>query len=205
MRKLAELTMARLKTPDDLVKIEFTRIKMPEDFKMENFLENINKYEDINLNDVDNLIDEIEKNITMGDNALDLGGNKFVYFSHINDFLHDIKDGKINNFNREKKYKEKFKDIENKLANKKRFNKYIDLYIKYYNNLKRILFSDRRSSGKGLTISSLLILLSELNINSSKRLISNIEQLINHLHNTKQITKQVYNNLIKAITYKNDS
>ena len=37
---------------------------------------------------------------------------------------------------------------------------------------------------------------------SSKKLISNIEQLINNLYNTKQITKQLYNNLIKAITYK---
>ena len=36
--------------------------------------------------------------------------------------------------------------------------------------------------------------------NSSKELINNIKQLINDLYNTKQITKQVYNNLIKAIT-----
>ena len=35
---------------------------MPEDFKSERILENINKYEDINLNDVNNLIDEIKKN-----------------------------------------------------------------------------------------------------------------------------------------------
>ena len=41
--------------------------------------------------------------------------------------------------------------------------------------------------------------------NSSKELINNIKQLINDLYDTKQITKQVYNNLIKAITYKNDS
>ena len=41
--------------------------------------------------------------------------------------------------------------------------------------------------------------------NSSKKPISDIEQLINNLDNNKQITKQVYNNLIKAITYKNDS
>ena len=47
------------------------------------------------------------------------------------------------------------------------------------------------------------ILLSKLNIsNSSKELISNVKQLINDLYNNKQITKQVYNNLIKAITYK---
>ena len=42
-------------------------------------------------------------------------------------------------------------------------------------------------------------------MNSSKELISNIEQLINNLYNNKQITKQVYNILNKAITYKNDS
>ena len=49
---------------------------------------------------------------------------------------------------------------------------------------------------------NLPILLSKLNINSSKELINNIKQLINDLHNNEQITKQVYNNLIKAITYK---
>ena len=47
-----------------------------------------------------------------------------------------------------------------------------------------------------------LFLLSKLNINSSKELINNIKQLINDLYDTKQITKQVYNNLINAITYK---
>ena len=41
--------------------------------------------------------------------------------------------------------------------------------------------------------------------NSSKELINNIKQLINDLYDNEQITKQVYNNLIKAITYKNDS
>ena len=51
--------------------------------------------------------------------------------------------------------------------------------------------------------------------NSSKELINNIKQLINDLYDTKQITKQVYNNLTKVIThvqspnvydiYKNDS
>ena len=41
--------------------------------------------------------------------------------------------------------------------------------------------------------------------NSSKELINNIKQLTNDLYDNEQITKQVYNNLIKAITYKNDS
>ena len=38
--------------------------------------------------------------------------------------------------------------------------------------------------------------------NSSKKLISDIEQLINNLYDNKQITKQVYNMLNKSITYK---
>ena len=58
---------------------------------------------------------------------------------------------------------------------------------------------------KGKRYVDLPILLSKLNINSSKELISNIEQLINNLYINKQITKQVYNILNKAITYKNDS
>ena len=45
---------------------------------------------------------------------------------------------------------------------------------------------------------------------SSKELINNVKQLINNLYDNKQITKQVYNILNKAITYaqriyKNDS
>ena len=32
---------------------------------------------------------------------------------------------------------EKFEDIENKLANKKRCDKYVDLYVKYLNDFKK--------------------------------------------------------------------
>ena len=76
---------------------------------------------------------------------------------------------------------------------KKIYGKYIKLYVKYLDNLKRILFTK---------ISSLPILLSKIYTNnSSKELINNTEQLINNLYDNKQITKQVYNNLNKAITY----
>ena len=40
---------------------------------------------------------------------------------------------------------------------------------------------------------------------TQKKQISDTEQLINNLYDNKQTTKQVYNNLIEAITYKNDS
>ena len=60
-----------------------------------------------------------------------------------------------------------------------------------------------RKKGKGQV--DLSILLSKVNINSSKELISNIEQLINNSYNNKQITKQVCNILNQAINYKNDS
>ena len=62
-------------------------------------------------------------------------------------------------------------------------------------------FKDQKDEG----YVDLPILLSKLNINISKELISNIEQLINDLYDNAKITKQVYNNLIKAISYKNDS
>ena len=62
-------------------------------------------------------------------------------------------------------------------------------------------FEDQK--GKGYV--DLPILLSKLNINSSKELINNIKQLLNDLYDTKQITKQLYNILNREITYKNDS
>ena len=148
------------------------------------------------------MIEEIKENITMGDNIVGLGDGKEVYFNDLNNFLYDIKDGKINNLNKEKEYKERLINTESKIANRKIYNKNIRLYEKYLNHLKNILFTDKKSSGKGLNISSLPILLCKIYTNnSSKKLIKNIKQLINDLYDTKQITKQVYYNLIKAITY----
>ena len=65
MKKLKEITKAKLKlsrleTPDVSIKPTegiFDKMKRPK----ERILENIDKYEDINLNDVNNLIDEIKK------------------------------------------------------------------------------------------------------------------------------------------------
>ena len=52
----------------------------------------------------------------------------------------------------------------------------------------------------------LLILLKQLiTETNSKELINDIEKLVKNLYNNKQISKQVYNILNKAITYKNDS
>ena len=65
--------------------------------------------------------------------------------------------------------------------------------------IKRSLLKIKKEKG----YVNLPIALSKIHTNnSSKELINNIKQLINDLYNTKQITKQVYNNLIKAITYK---
>ena len=58
-------------------------------------------------------------------------------------------------------------------------------------------FEDQK--GKGFV--DLPILLSKLNINSSKELVSNVKQLVKNLYDNKQITKQVYNILNKSITY----
>ena len=87
--------------------------------------------------------------------------------------------------------------------NKDGLNKY-----GYKETSDRIKIEEARSfkiqKGKGYV--NLPILLSKAYTNNiSKELINNIKQLVNNLYNNKQITKQIYNNLIKAITYKNDS
>ena len=60
-------------------------------------------------------------------NIIDIGDNNSINFNDIIDFSKDIIDGKINNFNKEKKYNEKFKDIEKKLENKKKYTNDIKL------------------------------------------------------------------------------
>ena len=61
----------------------------------------------------------------------------------------------------------------------------------------RGVFTSQKEFSKLLTFLAQL-----LTNNSSKKLISDIEQLINNLYDNKQITKQVYNILNKSITYK---
>ena len=65
----------------------------------------------------------------------------------------------------------------------------------------------RKKEGAGvftyqnLFVKLLILLTPFLTNNSSKELINDIEQLINNLYGNKQITKQVYDNLNKTITY----
>ena len=89
-------------------------------------------------------------------------------------------------------------------------NHVINKKIKKKLKLRKIKTSEAKSfedqKGKGYV--DLPILLSKIYTNnntvelSSKELVSNVKQLINDLYDNKQITKQAYNNLIKAITYK---
>ena len=102
------------------------------------------------------------------------------------------------------------KILKKKLANTKKYNNNIRRYRQYLNDLKKISFSDSKSSGKGLNISSLPILLSKIYTNnSSKELTNDIKELVKNLYDNKQITKQVYNILNKALMsttfIKNDS
>ena len=95
--------------------------EIPEDFDInELFRDENNEYLNINLSDINNLFDTVKKKILKKNKIIDIGDNKSINFNDIIDFLKDIIDGKINNFNKEKKYNEKFKDIEKNLENKKR-------------------------------------------------------------------------------------
>ena len=87
--------------------------------------------------------------------------------------------------------------------NKNGFNKYgyksKSNKIKIY---KRKFFEDQK--GKGYVDLPILLFKMYTN-NNSEELIFEIKQLVSNLYDNKQITKQVYNILNKAITYKNDS
>ena len=62
------------------------------------------------------------------------------------------------------------------------------------------MFTSQKEFAKLLTF--LAQLLTNNTARNSKKLISDMEQLINNLYNNKQITKQVYNMLNKSILYK---
>ena len=159
-----------------------------------------NEYLDITLDDVDNLVGEIKQNVKNIDNIIDIGNNESINFNDIINFLKDIMKSKINNSDKEKKYNEKFKNIEKKIENRTKYNNTIRLYIIYLNQLKNILFTFKKSSGKGLTINDLPILLSKIYTNNnSKEMINEIIQLTKKLYDNKQITKQLYNILNKAL------
>ena len=78
-------------------------------------------------------------------------------------------------------------------------------YLVYGKDKERIKTDQAKSfkNQKGKGHVNLPIALSKIYTNnSSKELINNIKQLINDLYDNEQITKQVYNKIIKAITYK---
>ena len=130
----------------------------------------------------------------------------------------------VNNSNIKKIYKEKFDDVE-KYLSKSTKSKNVNQLKNYIKKIKEIISDDENDNGhkktsskikaeearsfkdqKGKGYVNLPIFLSKMYaINSSKKLINDIEQLVKNLYDNKQITKQVYNNLVEAITYKNDS
>ena len=89
---------------------------------------------EINLNDIDDLINEIDKykykNALVSNNDDD--DYKVVSFKNLFDFINDIKDGKINNLNKKKTYEDRISEIENKLFNTENNSKNVNLYKKIY-------------------------------------------------------------------------
>ena len=146
------------------------------------------------------------------ENLVKLLIKKVISSNIFKNVLENILSGNIKD-NEAEDYIRGFDNIEKKLNKSKKgkkINKLKDYAKKLRNSLygkyKEKIKSDQAKSfedqkGKGYV--NLPIALSKLYTNnSSKELINNIKQLINDLYDTKQITKQVYNNLIKTITYK---
>ena len=114
------------------------------------------------------------------------------------EFFNNDKKNRI--ITKNKKYKQKIKELEEKLNNKDDNNM---PYLETEEEAAEKIADSYEKKGKGYV--DLPILLSQLNINCSKELVSNVKHLVKNLYDNKQITKQVYNILNKATTYKNDS
>ena len=81
------------------------------------------------------MIDEVKKNFEKRNNILDIGSNKSINFNGILNFLQDIIGSEVNDFNKEEKYNEKFKDVEKNLENRTKNNNDIRLcnyYLNYF-------------------------------------------------------------------------
>ena len=157
--------------------------------------------------EIDNLINKV-KNYFDVNEEISLGRKEYININDFINFLNDNKSGEIDSSNKKRVYNNRIVKIRNKLYDKQHDSDQIRYYKKYINEFWDILdrYYNKRSLGKGLTISALPILLSKIYTNnSSKKLINNLEQLIKNLYDNKKITKQVYNILNEAITYKNDS
>ena len=172
--KLLEDNKVRTFALPDKVKEILESKEIPEDFDINKlFRDEENEYLDINLSDVDNLVGKIKQNAKKINNIIDIGNNESINFNDIINFSKDIMNGKINNSNKEKKYNEKFKNIEENLENRANDTNAIKLYVIYLNQLKKILFTIQKSSGKGLTINDLPILLSKIYTNNNSKEIIN--------------------------------
>ena len=79
-----------------------------------------------------------------------------------------------------------------------------DINIKLIDDNINILLNKLRNQEGGGVFKLLTLLIQLLTKNNSKKIKDEINQILKKLYDLKQITKQVYNNLIKAITYKND-
>ena len=158
-------------------------------------LENINW-----LNDQDEFLKLYEKIIKNEEFKVNTEKNNYISSNLFKDFLEDILRGNIKDYDVED-YKEEINNIKKDLDNltKSKKNNELKYYIKKINYLlygkdKEKIKTDEVKSfkdqkGKGYV--NLPIALSKI-----------YTQLLNDLYDNKQITKQVYNNLIKEITYK---
>ena len=162
------------------------------------------------LEDRDKFLELYDKIIKNGEIIVNIENNP-ISSDIPKDFLEDILSGNIKYKDLEH-YAEDINDIEQKLNNsiKNKKSDKLKNYIKKINYLvygkdKEKIKTDQAKSFEDQKVKgyvNLPIALSKIYTNnSSNELTSNIKQLINDLYNTKQITKQVYNKLIKSITY----
>ena len=169
-----------------------------------------------NIENLENNIKELKKNNSLINKYKQEIQKLKSGINEDEDFFNNDKKIRIKKNKEVDRYKQEIQELKEKLNDKddtskiksnddkKKEETYADIpYLETEEEAAGRIADFHEEKGKGYL--DLPILLSKLNINSSKELISNVKQLVKNLYDNKQITKQVYNILNKAITYKNDS
>ena len=146
---------------------------------------------------------------------LEISNARIKYFHKIIERNPEMSSKTIDIINRLKYlYIMREKYFENRVNNKAKINESVDL-VSTDNEIRKLEYEFRKQQGSSVftyqnKFVKLLTLLTQLlTKNNSKKLKDDINQILKELYNSKQITKQVYNILNKALMsmafIKNDS
>ena len=177
---------------DKIIKELSAEIKVREEVSENHLKNNIKALKEYYTKEAQRASEEIEKYNKMINDNLDMSSEKSEIINKLIELYSLIQIYYLNKIDNNLKANENINNISIERDIMK-----LEKRLRELPKKGRGVFTLQKEFAKLLTFLAQL-----LTNNSSKKLISDIEQLINNLYDNKQITKQVCNMLNKSITYK---